>query len=199
MNGYEKKFQNRVTELRNLVLCCVRAHLFFMQHSEFARYITEHQQRIFGYIYSLVGNNASAWDILQETNLVLWKKQEDFQQGTNFEAWAFTVARFQVMAFLRDRKREPLHVLTPELVEAFAEDAQVEATQLGHRLAALRHCRKRLSEKAHKLVQLYYDDELSVQQVGTHLNMNLNAVKQALFRVRRSLQDCIETTMATSK
>ena len=166
--------------------------------SGFAQQITENQQRLYGYIYSLVGNSASSWDVLQETNLVLWRKQADFQPGTKFDAWAFTVARFQVLAFLRDRKREPLSILTPELLETFAEDAEAEAGQFGERLAALRRCRNQLGGKARRLVQLYYDDGQSVKQVGTTLGQSVNAIKQALFRVRRTLQDCIESTVATS-
>jgi RNA polymerase sigma-70 factor (ECF subfamily) len=61
---------------------------------DFASLITSSQQRLYAYIRSLLDNSASAWDVLQETNVVLWKKQAEFQMGTNFDAWAFTVARF---------------------------------------------------------------------------------------------------------
>jgi len=54
-----------------------------------------------------VGRSASAWDVLQETNLVLWKEQADFQPGTRFEARAYTVARFQVLAYLDKWKGMP--------------------------------------------------------------------------------------------
>ena len=91
---------------------------------DFAQQITESQQRLYRYIYSLTGNSASSWDILQETNIVLWKKQADFAPGTRFDSWSYTIARFQVLAYLRDRKRKPVSILTPELVEAFAEDAE---------------------------------------------------------------------------
>lgn len=164
----------------------------------FARQITDHQQRLYGYIYSLVGRSSASWDVLQETNLVLWRKQAEFQPGSNFEAWAFTVARFQVLAFLRDRKREPLSILTPELVESFAMDAQTEAGQFTRRLAALQRCREQLGAKARRMIRLYYDDGLSVKEVATQLGQSANAVKQALFRVRRTLQDCIELTIPAS-
>jgi len=165
---------------------------------DFARQIIESQQRLYGYIHSLLGNSTSSWDVLQETNLVLWKKKDEFRAGTRFEAWAFTVARYQVLAFLRDRKRDPLSIMTPELLEVFAEDAETEAGRFDERLAALRRCRERLGDKARRLLLLYYDEGRSVKQVGGLLAMSVNAVKQALFRVRRVLMDCIETTVAAS-
>ena len=159
---------------------------------DFASQITGSQQRLYAYIRSLLDNSASAWDVLQETNVVLWKKQAEFQPGTNFDAWAFTVARFQVMAFLRDRKREPLDLMTPELCELMAEDASVETAAFDQRLVALQKCREQLPDRSRRMVELYYERGRSVKQVGDDLKMRAEAVKQALFRLRRLLQDCIE-------
>lgn len=161
-------------------------------NTEFARQITEHQRSLFGYIYSLLGHDASSWDVLQETNMVLWKKQEDFKSGTNFKAWAFTVARFQVMAFVRDKKRSPVDVLTPELVEAFAGDAEEVSLEYEPRLLALRECRKDLTAKSSRLLDLHYKDGMSLDDVGKTIGLSANGVKQALFRARRALQVCIE-------
>ncbi len=159
---------------------------------DFASQITGSQQRLYAYIRSLLDNSASAWDVLQETNVVLWKKQAEFTPGTKFDAWAFTVARFQVMAYLRDRKREPLDVMTPELCELMAEDAAMETARFDQRLAALQKCREQLPERARQMVDLHYERNRSVKQVADDLKMGAEAVKQALFRVRRLLQDCIE-------
>ena len=163
-----------------------------MKDTEFARQITEHQRNLFGYIYSLLGNDASSWDVLQETNLVLWRKQEEFQAGTNFKAWAFTVCRFQVMAFIRDRKRSPLDVLTVELLESFAADAEEAALEYEPRLRALKECRKELTEKSLRLLDLHYRDRMPLESVGKATGLTANGVKQALFRARRALMACIE-------
>jgi len=163
-----------------------------MDNTEFAQHITEHQRNLFGYIYSLLGNDASSWDVLQETNMVLWRKQEQFQAGSNFKAWAFTVARFQVMAFIRDRKRSPLDVLTPELLERFAEDAGDAALEYEPRLHALKECRKELTAKSLRLLDLHYRDRMPLEMVGKATGLSANGVKQALFRARRALHVCIE-------
>lgn len=159
---------------------------------DFAEQITSRQQRLYAYIRSLLDNSVSAWDVLQETNVVLWKKQAEFKQGTNFDAWAFTVARFQVLAWLRDRKREPLDVMTPELCDLLSEDAVAEAAHFDHRMIALQKCREELPERARRILELYYERGFSVKGVCDNLGMGAEAVKQALFRLRRMLQDCIE-------
>lgn len=162
---------------------------------DFAQQITESQQRLYRYIYSLTGNSANSWDILQETNIVLWRKQADFTPGTRFDSWSFTIARFQVLAFLRDRKREPVSVLTPDLLDAFAVDAETEASHFDDRLAALNYCQGKLADKSRRLLNLYYEQGLSMKEVSATLKTTATSTKQALFRVRRSLQDCIEASM----
>jgi len=167
-----------------------------MTDPDLAQLITEHQQKIYGYIYSLIGNSASSWDILQEANLVLWRKQSDFTIGTNFQAWAFSIARFQVLAFTRDRKRDPLDIITPELVEIFAEDMETEAETDTPRLEALQHCRGKLSPKHSKLIDLYYVKQTPLKAVAPTLKISQNAVKQMLLRTRRNLQNCIELRLS---
>lgn len=163
--------------------------------AEFSKLVTESQQRLYSYIYSLTGHTASSWDVLQETNLVLWAKREDFKEGTNFNAWARTVARFQVMAFLRDKTREPLSLLTPEIFEKL--EAESEPTLESHeaRLKALSECLTQLAPAATNVVRWHYEEKLSLKQIGKRLSMTTNAVKQALFRARRHLQKCVELSI----
>lgn len=86
----------------------------------FVQLMTEHQGRLYAYVLSLLGDPDQANDVLQEANLVLWRNAGEFQMGSNFRAWAFRIAHFQVMAHrqrqLRDRlvfDDELLAVLDP--------------------------------------------------------------------------------------
>ena len=67
--------------------------------------VTGAQRALHAFILKLVPSLADADNILQETNLVLWSKQGEFRLGTDFLAWAFRIARYQVMAY---RKRQSL-------------------------------------------------------------------------------------------
>ena len=165
--------------------------------AEFSQLITESQKRLYSYIYSLLGHSASSWDVLQETNLVLWAKREEFQEGTNFQAWPHTVARFRVLAYLRDKTREPLSLLTPEIFEKLEAEAKPEVTSHEARLRALGNCLTQLAPAASKIVNWHYEEKLSLQKIGEQLSMTTNAVKQALFRARRSLQHCVESTISS--
>ncbi|MCB1242244.1 MAG: hypothetical protein H7A54_05920 [Akkermansiaceae bacterium] len=57
----------------------------------FIRSLTESQNRLYGYVYSLLGSHQAAAEVLQMTNLVLWRKLDEFRAGSDFIPWAICV------------------------------------------------------------------------------------------------------------
>jgi RNA polymerase sigma factor (sigma-70 family) len=55
---------------------------------------------------SLVSNQTRADDLVQETLLKAWAKQEQFVPGSNLKAWLCTILRNQLYTETRKRKRE---------------------------------------------------------------------------------------------
>jgi RNA polymerase sigma-70 factor, ECF subfamily len=76
--------------------------------AEFVRLLTLYQPNIYLYIRSLVLNPDEAADILQNTNLVLWEKRDQFQNDTSFLAWAFQITRYKLREQMAQRKRKCL-------------------------------------------------------------------------------------------
>ena len=79
-----------------------------VQTERFIRCLTEHQSRLLAYLVALLGDLHEARNVLQDTNLELWRKSEDFVEGTDFAAWSRRVAHFKVLAYLRDKRRDRL-------------------------------------------------------------------------------------------
>ncbi|QDU36716.1 ECF RNA polymerase sigma factor SigL [Maioricimonas rarisocia] len=162
---------------------------------DFIRQLAEHQNRLYGYVYSLVGDHSRAADVVQETNLVLWRKIEEFQSDKPFLPWAFAIARFQVLAHLRDRKRERM-LLDASLVETLSAEAEEQASQIDSVREALRLCLQRLEPDHRELIERRYFRSMSVADVAEALNRTVGAVKVALLRVRRQLAGCVQKRLA---
>lgn len=88
------------------------------------------QDRLFAYILALVPDRNVARDILQETNLVLWRRREEFVAGTSFVAWASKVTFFQTLAYRRDRGRDRHVFFSEELMIELAGEAQEDLDTL---------------------------------------------------------------------
>src|SRR5215471_5965821 len=75
----------------------------------------KHQLGLRAFILSLEPNFTDAEDLLQEVFLVITRKANDFQEGTNFFAWACTIARYKLLESIRRRARS--QVLSEEVIE----------------------------------------------------------------------------------
>jgi RNA polymerase sigma-70 factor (ECF subfamily) len=163
---------------------------------EFIRQLTAVQLQLLHYIAKLLGNPDEAQNVLQETNLVLWRKANEFEPGSNFTAWAHQVAYWQVQAYVRDRRRDR-HVFDPELVEQLTRpEVQVDAT--AELRVALRHCLDEISPKSLQLLKKRYEGGISVNELASSLQKKPTAVRVGLLRIRRALLKCIQHRVGSS-
>jgi RNA polymerase sigma-70 factor (ECF subfamily) len=159
------------------------------QSAEFVTLWSEHSRIVYAYIYSLVFHAADADDIFQETSLTLFQKFDEFELGTNFQAWAYSVARNKVSQF---RERGRLHEsVDEELLEAIDESARTQIDLSGPRFAALRKCIARLSAKDQKLIKLRYERGAKVADVGEKVGRTAGAIYKSLTRIHDLLLECV--------
>ena len=157
---------------------------------EFILELTQVQQRLLSYIYRRVANREQAQEVLQQTNLVLCRKADDFELGTNFNAWAVTVARYQILSHRKNVARERL-VFSDE-VFSVVDDRGEESLVHEERKRILRFCYGKLSQVNQELMKLRYQDGLSFQQVADELNKQISAVKVQVHRIRLNLKKCAQ-------
>ena len=165
---------------------------------QFVQQLAENQNRLYGYVYSLVGDHAQAADVVQETNMVLWRKLGEFDPQRPFLPWAFAIARFQVLAHIRDRKRDRL-LLDEELAQALSVEAERQAGQFEGIRKALRPCLDALTAGNRELIEKKYFRGLSIQAIADAVERSAGSVKVALLRTRRHLAECIEGRLAAEE
>jgi RNA polymerase sigma-70 factor (ECF subfamily) len=152
----------------------------------------KHQLGLRAFILSLEPNFTDAEDLLQEVFLVVTRKANEFEEGTNFFAWGCTIARYKLMELLRRRARS--QVLSEEVIEALCA-AEPEHHFDDSRLAILRGCLEQLAPKARQMMYLRYYGEHSPAQIARLVSWTPNAVRVALSRARTVLQECLERRM----
>lgn len=160
----------------------------------FVRLMSSYSRPIFGFILMLSGNRTDAEDIFQNTSVALWRKFESFQQGTNFKAWSFNVAYFEVMEHRRKKSR--LHrLLNDDAFEALANDAVLDA-EVDSREDALETCLEKLSRTDRKLIERRYFNSQSPKQIAEQTSKSIYAVYRALARIHNALLSCVQKSLA---
>jgi RNA polymerase sigma-70 factor (ECF subfamily) len=158
---------------------------------EFVELMAEYQGRLYGYILSLTGNPNSSNDILQETNMVLWRKSSEFEVGTNFKAWSFRIANFQVMAFQQKKYRDR-HVYDESLFEDMTKEAEEIDEFYNARLKALEICLETLNDDDREILDLRYGQNKQVKELAVMMNKKSNSLTQIILRLRKKLMACIK-------
>ena len=158
---------------------------------DYVQLMIDTQGRLYGFILSLLCDPDQAREVLQETNLVLWRKADHFQMGTNFAAWAMRIARFQVMAH-RQRQGRDRHVFGDEAVSRIADVFEQRSDEFDDRLAALADCLKLLPEEGRRLIRRRYRDGLPVKRIAEELGHTAGRVAVRLHRLRTVLMQCIQ-------
>ena len=142
-----------------------------------------------------MGNSEDAKDVFQKTCLVLWKKSDDWDPDTPFLRWAFAVARYEVLAYVRDSARDRL-IFDEDVVQAMTGTAERIAESQPERMDALEECLANLNTDHRKLLKDFYVLGFTMKEISQRSDRGLSAVKVMMMRLRQSLALCIEEKLA---
>lgn len=164
-------------------------------HNRFLRLFTAQEPVVRAFVRRLVPTRADADDVMQEVSVLLWEKFGSFREGGDFRAWAFGVARFEVLAWLRDKGRDRL-VLDEEVALRLAEEAVELEPRLARQREALEGCMNKVPAEQRELLMEAYQPEVSIQAVAQGSGRSVPGFYQWLHRMRRALFDCIQRALA---
>ena len=125
------------------------------------------------YLVRLVGDPASADDLLQDVLLVLWRKLVWLRDPDMLRPWAFRIASRTAFKWLRKHgkmKEEPLDAAAA--VAAPEETAAIDPVLLSHI--------ERLSPASRAVIALHFLEELSLREISEVLEIPLGTVKSRL-------------------
>ena len=170
---------------------------------EFVGLVVRSQAKLRAFIISLMPGVPGAADVLQETNLVLWEKMNTFKPGTSFTAWAFTVARYEVMAHCRKLHRQEAAMTDANLVEQIADQIETDFSGgddlIESRIQALQFCMQRLTEEEREVIRRRYSSGWSLAEYARQTNRSASSLRTKLQRLRTGLRNCISARLAVPR
>lgn len=162
-------------------------------NEEFITNITKSQSSLLVYIRSITSSSEEADDILQRTNLILWRKHEKFQPGTKFTAWACRVAYFEVLAYRKEKAREKEKLYFDDELLDMISDRSIELIEtLKERKAALKCCLKKLPDEERALIEKRHIHEIPVKVLAENDSRSDKGIYKALARIQGVLRVCIQ-------
>ena len=164
-------------------------------HDQFLRLFAAHEPALRTFVRSLLPSLADVSEVMQEVAVVLWQKFAEFDATRDFRKWAFGVARYQALAYLRDRARDR-HIFDDELVGRLADEATAAGQRHEAQREALETCLQKLPAHQRELVLSAYTEGTRMDELAAQRERTAMSLYKFLHRIRQSLLECVRRTVA---
>jgi len=163
--------------------------------NELVTLLTPHKGDIFGFIFCMVHSLQDAEDVFQQSVITMWNKFDQFEPGSNFLAWAYSIARFKALNLIKSKRRAKVY-FSEDLIDQLVQQ-EIDPTEVRDaRLRALATCRQKLSSGDQALLALCYGESGTIRDAAERIGRPVGSVYDSLSRIRRALYLCIERTLA---
>ena len=141
-------------------------------------------------------------DVAQQALVLAFTRLSEFQLGTDFAAWLFTIAAFQLRGeTTRLRRVADYHSrYAPEIFAQALDRRVAETPALAEAwLDSLRECVQSLTEPLRRYLAWRYDEGIPLEEMAVRSGRSVAAVKKQLWSLRQSLKLCVERRMALAE
>ena len=161
----------------------------------FLELLASNERRIAQFVFAMVPNWADADDLTQQTKMRLWEQFDEYDADKDFGAWACTIARYLVLTHRKASQRRHSR-LSQAYLDAMAEEVSALSRREDRRHLALESCLQLLSDASRRLIGMCYSGNRTIKEVAETLGRSAAATRQAVLRIRRQLQKCVEAKEA---
>ena len=119
------------------------------------------------------------------------KSLRRFSSDSRLSTWLWTIARRIALRYLSRLRKLPANA-DPELIELAPE--RPTEPEHAEKLRCLQAAREKLSPDDRRVLELFYEQRMSYEQVAEELKLSVNAVGPKLNRARDRLRTHLERT-----
>lgn len=161
----------------------------------FAELVRLHQANIRYFLARFTSDSSVVDDLSQEVFLTAYRKLPDFKNDSTFSTWLHGIAKNKALHFLRSesrRKAREKKSFEASLMEWKANALEGEnPDEQEVYLELLEECLGKLTPEGKDVIEQYYFQAKSSDEVGDQLNKGGGAVRMMLVRLRRALLKCV--------
>ncbi|MCZ2328892.1 RNA polymerase sigma factor [Bartonella sp. F02] len=137
---------------------------------------------------SLCNKRDKAEDLVQDTIMKAWAKQESFEMGTNIKAWLFTILRNEFYTQIRKGGRE-----VQDSEGIFTQSMAVHPTQYGSMdLQDFKKALDMLSSDQKEAIILIGASGFSYEDAAAICGCAVGTIKSRVSRARHRLQELLQ-------
>ena len=166
----------------------------------FSELVRRYQLDVRMYLARKLGNASSADDLAQEVFWTAYEKLPQLSDPRRVRGWLLSIARHKAIDQLRSQLRQPQtasdHLERLIAREQLRRGLQQDDSDSLDLQQALRECLAKLQPNSHQLVQQFYFERQSAEEIAAANRRKAGSVRMALLRIRQALARCIRAQTA---
>jgi len=166
----------------------IRTYLDASRYREaFELLLDRYQHKAFRLAYSMLGNEASAEEMVQDTFLRIWKALPSYRGDASLSTWIYAITRNRCLTRRKDlRERRSISIEEPS-VKAAVDSLLASKPERRQSLPDSAMLLAQLSPPYREALRLFYLEEKSYEEVSAMLGLPIGTVKTYLHRARKQL------------
>jgi RNA polymerase sigma-70 factor (ECF subfamily) len=170
-------------------------------HAAFTAIIDRHARLVHGYLRARLARPADADDLGQEVFLRVYTARAVPREGTGvaMRPWLIGIARNVLREHARTTRRRRETAWTElcldieDIAGAGRDDGRFDDV-----MGKLPRCLEALGPSARQAIDLYYHEDLRMQEIATRFKRSEGAVKLLVHRARQAVRRCLESGQAVA-
>lgn len=147
----------------------------------FEEIVKRYQKRLFFFVYHITQDEKDAEEIIMDTLFNIYRTIERIDINRKFSTYIFEIAKNNAISYLRKRKYT---VTLEEESLLYLDESIYEKLILQEEMDLLKKAINRLNLRYKLIINLYYFEDQSYEEISTKTNLPLNTVRTHLFRAR---------------
>jgi len=143
--------------------------------------------RLVRYTSRMLGQPDLAGDIVQETWIGAIRGLRKLTDPAQFPAWIYSIARRKCVDVIRNNQRQRRLTMSAK-AESNADAASDVGSGAANDAADLAAAISKLNAEHRDVVDLFYREDLSVEEIGRVLEVPAGTVKSRLYHAREALK-----------
>ena len=155
----------------------------------FEQLVERWQERLWRHAWRLTGDEAAAWDAIQETWIGISRGLRRLDDPAAFPGWAYQIVSHKCRDWLRRQRRQR------QIDELYMAEAQEESREPAREQnESLEEALSQLSGSDRAILSLRYEDSFGTAEIAAILGVPEGTVKSRLFHARKRLRQFLENS-----
>jgi RNA polymerase sigma-70 factor, ECF subfamily len=169
-------------------------------HAAFTAIIARHARLVHGYLRARLARLADAEDLGQEVFLRVYtaKAVPREGEGVAMRPWLIGIARNVLREHARAARRRRETAWTELCLDIEDLAGANDGGAFDDVMGKLPRCLEALGPSARQALDLYYHDDLRMQEIATRFKRSEGAVKLLVHRARQAVRRCLESGQAVA-